>query len=107
MNIDLGKKETCGFVEMLKALIARTLMNDEDISIITADPSSEEASKVKQALTERANGRYKDLISSAITFCNKDLGPDANEKGKGKGKGKGKEEGDVDLCHTMKESLRK
>ncbi|ESK84872.1 other 1 protein kinase [Moniliophthora roreri MCA 2997] len=100
MNIDLSEKERSGFVDMLKALLARMLMSDEDISTITVDLSSDEASKVIRILQESAAGPYNDLVSSAIDFCNKDLSTDPNQKGKSE------ESEDVRLCREMKESIR-
>ncbi|KAI3605731.1 other 1 protein kinase, partial [Moniliophthora roreri] len=100
MNIDLGEKESSSFVDMLKALLARTLMSDDNISTITADLSSDEASKVMQTLQGSTAGLYDDLVSLAIDFCNKDLSTDPNQKGKSE------ESEDVKLCREMKKSIR-
>ncbi|ESK81045.1 other 1 protein kinase [Moniliophthora roreri MCA 2997] len=100
MSIDLGEKESSSFVDMLKALLARTLMSDDNISTITADLSSDEASKVMRTLQGSAAGLYNDLVSSAIDFCNKDLSTDPSQKGKSE------ESEDVKLCREMKKSIR-
>ncbi|ESK84870.1 hypothetical protein Moror_14939 [Moniliophthora roreri MCA 2997] len=100
MNIDLGEKESSSFVDMLKALLARMLMSDDNISTITADLSSDEASKVMQTLQGSTAGLYDDLVSLAIDFCNKDLSTDPNQKGKSE------ESEDVKLCREMKKSIR-
>uniref|UniRef100_A0A0W0G9D7 Fungal-type protein kinase domain-containing protein n=1 Tax=Moniliophthora roreri TaxID=221103 RepID=A0A0W0G9D7_MONRR len=100
MNIDLSEKESSGFVDMLKALLARMLMNDDNISTITADLSNDKASKVIRTLQEKADVLYNDLVSSAIDFCNKDLSTDPNQKGKTE------VSADVKLCREMKESIR-
>ncbi|KAI3605706.1 other 1 protein kinase [Moniliophthora roreri] len=100
INIDMGEKESSSFVDMLKALLARMLMSDDNISTITADLSSDEASKVIRTLQGSAAGLYDDLISSAIDFCNKDLSTDPNQKGKTE------VSADVKLCREMKESIR-
>ncbi|EEB89919.1 hypothetical protein MPER_11937 [Moniliophthora perniciosa FA553] len=102
LKFDLSKKETSGFVEMLKAFISRMLMDDKEISTITADLSSEEAKKIIHALKEKADSLYSKLLFSAIEFCNKDLGNRKRET-----KGRKKEPDDVRLCQTMKESIRK
>ncbi|EEB89019.1 hypothetical protein MPER_12938 [Moniliophthora perniciosa FA553] len=106
LKSDLSEKETSGFVEMLKALISRMLMDDKDISTITADLSSEEASKVIHALKEKADNLYSSLLSSAIKFCNKDLGADSSEIGMEEEKEYEEHEDDVKLCRAMKESIR-
>ncbi|EEB97533.1 hypothetical protein MPER_03125 [Moniliophthora perniciosa FA553] len=100
MKFDLSKKAASGFVETLKTLLARMLMNDKDISTITGDFSSEEAAKVIHTLKEKADSLYNDLLSLAIEFCNDDLSVNPDRKGKKK------ESDDVKLCKAMKESIR-
>ncbi|EEB96924.1 hypothetical protein MPER_03852 [Moniliophthora perniciosa FA553] len=97
LRFDLSKKETSGFVEMLKALISRMLMDDKDISTITADFSSEEASKAIHTLKENTDSLYDNLLSSAIEFCNKDLSTDSSETGKEEEEHE-EHEDDVKLC---------